>query len=264
MLLAAVAFPLIGVVLAAVDIWRGSPDPGLASVIAFLVGVCGPIVILVGVVRFASPIRARDAAGGAITGPRMRTAKLLVPVSMAQVALSSVLTMGAIMLAYEGLRGPELLDIWTMGTLGVLAGSAWAARNFLSCRLCASLSLRSDRRGLARVFKVLSWLSVVMLCVLLTAVVILVAAYCLYAKLEQPNASGGRPVLWTAYVVVQSLLSLDWLALLAWLIAWPIVLFVFAKHLRRVLAFTRENAGLIIQRAAEPEAVPTRSNPSPG
>jgi hypothetical protein len=253
MMWAAIALPALGGALFYLDIRRDTSGPeftlfGLAGA-----GIAGPWLAWSGLRRVSGEVHP---SSGAVA---LRPDAILsdAPAARAMAAMYAVfstlaaLCLIGLMLSSRSGPGPGNGWAWLMGTLGVLTGVAWTVRNALFSARGANMAALSNRPGMRRVFQAMGWISVggtvAVLGYGLVGVLAFVYKNDLLYGLTSGRRSNAMAMVLMAGQVIGSVVNL---CALGWLVLWPVMLGVLAKHLRGVGLAMTAAGGVVIARVA--------------
>ncbi len=249
MVWAAVVFPLIGGGLLYLDIRRSTMGPELTLLGLAGVGIAGPLLARAGLRRVAEAVRPSPGAAAVRPMPILLGAEGVRIAAKAYAVFSTMLAVLLIALMAWDRSGPGPADgwLWATGALAVGTGVSWTVRNGLFCVRGAEIAGLSNRPGMRRVFRLMAWVSgggtVAVLGYGLAGVVMYV-----YKNELLYGFTSGRRSHWMEMTIlgVQIVASAVNMAAIVWLMLWPVMLALLARHLRSVDREISAAGGVVI------------------
>lgn len=254
MVWAAVVFPLIGAGLLVIDIRRSTAGPEFSVLGLFGIGIVGPAIALAGVAMVSRAVR--SASGVALLRPTATLGESAggVFAGWAYLACSMLASIVIVVLTSDTMgRGPDEGWAWVVGTLLVGTGLGWTMRNLFVSMRCAEIAGVSNRPVMRRLFVAMAWISGVGGALVVCYGVGAIVAYVFRQELFDYRPGRSRSVVAALLIAVQVISSVVYLGALAWLVAWPVMLGLLARGLRRMGDEVRAGGGVVVGAAPPSE-----------
>jgi hypothetical protein len=177
-------------------------------------------------------------------------------------AASTLLTIIILVLVNETVHsGSPEPWMWIVSTLATVMGVGWTSRNMLACRRCRAVAAHSCMQGLSKLFNAMDWVSRVMLGIVIVTAGGGLSVYALERELGE-LWSEHRDFVGALVLSVQVAYGMVNLGTIAWMVLWPVALWVLARRLRAVGLKVQARPGPVVG-APAPVAGWVESQPSP-
>jgi hypothetical protein len=237
MMWAAIAFPLGGAALLYLDAQRNIRGPELSLLGVAGSGIAGPLLARAGLASVVGLVRASGGAAAVRRMPILDAAEGVPKAASIYCVFSSIFAVMVIVLILTARGGRDPGDgwMWALGMLGVLTGVSWMVRNGVFCVRSAEIAGRSNRRGMGRVFRAMVWMSGAGALAVVGYGVLGILFYVFRNDLLAGFTSGRRSMAGVlAYQAGTMYAGVVNFAMLGWLVLWPLMLGLLARHLRGV------------------------------